>query len=377
MSGGQDQPAADDHAGAVFVGDEIGIGRLWRGQGHEPAAERVGPRLRVGNVSPGRSRRTRAMATTDFSFRAMTSTSVFSIAAAASKPEGGSWAERSGNAHAESEDCELCDAVHSPSPRGRGGSTEARPRDRSCGAFVIVIHHSSSSFITHHSSFSQSLRRQPAFGVERGHAAAAGGGDGLAIVVVGHVAGGENALHAGIRPGGRGPLDDTSSRSAPVCLSGMPYWACGRWPGRRRSRLSPSRARRRCFARRTPVTPSLSLPSTSASVRFQRISIFGLASARCGHDLRRPQLVAAMDQIDRAGELGQVVGLFDGRIAAADDGQRLVAESRQRPVANGARADAAVLELLLGGQAEIVRPGAGGHDHGVRLVGRCRRRRSA
>ena len=119
---------------------------------------------------------------------------------------------------------------------------------------------------------------------------------------------------------------------------------------------------------RTPVTPSLSLPNTSARVRFQRISIFGLPSARCDHDLRRPQLVAAVDQVDRAGELAEIVGLFDGRIAAADDGQRLVAEPRQGPVADGTGADAAILVLLFGGQAEVVRPGAGGHDHRVRLV---------
>ena len=40
------------------------------------------------------------------------------------------------------------------------------------------------------------LMGEPAFGVERGHAAAAGGGDGLAIIVVGHVAGGEHAFDA-------------------------------------------------------------------------------------------------------------------------------------------------------------------------------------
>ena len=72
--------------------------------------------------------------------------------------------------------------------------------------------------------------------------------------------------------------------------------------------------------------------------------------------------------IDRAGELAEIVGLFDGRIAAADHDQRLVAEARQCPVADGTGADAAILVLLFRGQAEVVRPGAGGHDHGVRLV---------
>ena len=84
---------------------------------------------------------------------------------------------------------------------------------------------------------------------------------------------------------------------------------------------------------RTPVTPSLSLPNTSPSVRFQRISILGLPTARSDHDLRRPKFVAAVDQVDRAGELAEIVGLFDGRIAAADHGQRLVAEPRQGAVA--------------------------------------------
>ena len=41
-----------------------------------------------------------------------------------------------------------------------------------------------------------SLRREPAFGIEGGHAAGAGGGDGLAVVVVGYVAGGVHAFLA-------------------------------------------------------------------------------------------------------------------------------------------------------------------------------------
>ena len=123
------------------------------------------------------------------------------------------------------------------------------------------------------------------------------------------------------------------------------------------------------LAKRTPVTPSLSSPSTSPSVRFQRILILGFSSCPLRHDLRRTKLgFAAMDHVDRAGKLAQVVGLFDGRIAAADHHQRLVAEAGQRAVAYGARADAAILILLFRRQAEVVRPGAGGHDQRVRLV---------
>ena len=47
----------------------------------------------------------------------------------------------------------------------------------------------------------QTLRREPALGIERGHAAGAGGGDGLAVVVVGHVAGGEYAFDARVACG--------------------------------------------------------------------------------------------------------------------------------------------------------------------------------
>ena len=74
-----------------------------------------------------------------------------------------------------------------------------------------------------------------------------------------------------------------------------------------------------------------------------------------------------MDQIDAAGELGQIGRLFDGRVAAADDDQRLVAKARQGPVAHGAGAHAPVLIRLFRRQAQIIGPGAGGHDHGLGL----------
>ena len=81
--------------------------------------------------------------------------------------------------------------------------------------------------------------------------------------------------------------------------------------------------------------------------------------------LLSPQFVAAMDEVDLAGVLGQIGRLLDGRIAAADDHERLVAEARQRPVAHGAGGDAVVLVFLLRWDPEIVRPRAGGDDHGL------------
>ena len=44
------------------------------------------------------------------------------------------------------------------------------------------------------------------------------------------------------------------------------------------------------------------------------------------HDLAGPQLVAAVDDRDLVGELGEEGGLLDRRVAAADDGDLLAAE---------------------------------------------------
>jgi hypothetical protein len=52
------------------------------------------------------------------------------------------------------------------------------------------------------------------------------------------------------------------------------------------------------------------------------------------HDLAGAQLVAAVDDRDLVGELGEERGLLDRRVAAADDGDLLSAE--EEPVAGGA-----------------------------------------
>jgi len=63
-----------------------------------------------------------------------------------------------------------------------------------------------------------------------------------------------------------------------------------------------------------------------------------------GHHLRCAKLIATMNQIDRTGELGQVVSFLGGRVTATDDDQRLIAESRQRAIADGARRHTMILE---------------------------------
>ena len=123
--------------------------------------------------------------------------------------------------------------------------------------------------------------RQPALGVQGGHAAAAGGGDGLAIIVVGHVAGGKHALDAG---GGPRPAWSSGCISSSVSSS-LPFRKAvlGVWP----------------MARKKPVISSVQVGLADGAlqadaghavlvvaqhfgrrVRFQRISIFGLSMAR-------------------------------------------------------------------------------------------------
>src|SRR5215210_4765949 len=86
------------------------------------------------------------------------------------------------------------------------------------------------------------------------------------------------------------------------------------------------------------------------------------------HDLRRPQLVAAVDQRHLAGELSEEERLLDGGVAAADDRHLLATE--EEAVARRAGGDAVTEQVRLAGDAELLRGGAGGDDQGVAGVRR-------
>ena len=83
------------------------------------------------------------------------------------------------------------------------------------------------------------------------------------------------------------------------------------------------------------IPSTLSVPWISVTVWFQSNSIFGLANAPVLHDLAGAELVAAVDDRDLVGELGQEGRLLDRRVAAADDGDVLAAE--EEPIARGTR----------------------------------------
>ena len=91
------------------------------------------------------------------------------------------------------------------------------------------------------------------------------------------------------------------------------------------------------------------------------------------HDLLGAELVAAVDQHHAAADVGEVERFLDRGVAAADHHHVLALE--EEAVAGGAGRDPAPHVLLLRGQAEVLRGGAGGDDQRVAAVaGRCRPR---
>src|SRR5690349_16747132 len=81
------------------------------------------------------------------------------------------------------------------------------------------------------------------------------------------------------------------------------------------------------------------------------------------HDLRGPERIAAMEQMNLGCKAGQVRRLFEGRVAAADDRDLLVPE--EEPVTGRTRGDAAPTEsgLALEPEPQGRRPGR--RDDGI------------
>src|SRR5574344_1374175 len=75
------------------------------------------------------------------------------------------------------------------------------------------------------------------------------------------------------------------------------------------------------------------------------------------------ELVAAVDQGDRAGNVGQVQRLFYGRVAPTDHADGLVAV--EKAIAGGAARNTSAHEVLLRRQAQVLGRGAGGDDQRV------------
>jgi hypothetical protein len=98
-------------------------------------------------------------------------------------------------------------------------------------------------------------------------------------------------------------------------------------------------------------------------VAFQMTSILGLFQGSSHHDLGGPELVAAMDDGDLRGELGEEVGLLHRRVTSTHHDHFLVA--KEEPVAGGTGGDTSPREALFAGDVEPHGAGAGGDDHGL------------
>ena len=92
----------------------------------------------------------------------------------------------------------------------------------------------------------------------------------------------------------------------------------------------------------------------------------GMVVRPVDHDLRRPEAVAPVEQVDLGREAGQVGRLLERGVAAADDRDLAVLE--EEPVARRAGRHAAAAQPRLAVEAEPQRRRAGGDDHGLGAV---------
>ena len=96
--------------------------------------------------------------------------------------------------------------------------------------------------------------------------------------------------------------------------------------------------------------------------------MLGLLEQMLLQDLLGAQGVAAVHQGHLGGDVGEVQGLLDRGVAAAD--HRHLLPAIEEAVAGGAGGHAPPAELLLGGEPQIAGAGPGGNDQGVAGVDR-------
>src|SRR6478736_1127843 len=202
------------------------------------------------------------------------------------------------------------------------------------------------------------LGLEPALRVDRGPAAVAGRGHGLAVAVVVDVTRDEDPLDL------RAGLVADDQVALLVHLEPVPEHLGVRAVA---DRDEQALHRDVLLLVGHGVTKAQSLdlrPSEDLVDRQVRVDLdLRVRLGPLDHDLRRPERVPAMEEVDLRGEAGQVRRLLEGRVAAADDRDLLVSE--EEAIARGAGRHAAAAEASLAFEPEPQRGRARGDDDRV------------
>jgi hypothetical protein len=201
-----------------------------------------------------------------------------------------------------------------------------------------------------------------------------GGSNGLAILLVLHVASSEDPLHAsvgGVRLGHHVsrrrvqlelPTEELRRRRVPDGEEEASHLEILDLATHQVLDLDASQQR--------PATVPVRAAEGPDNHRVPDDLDLGVLEHHVLHDLGSPERAPAVDDVDAGAVLGQEAGLLHGGVAAAHDGERPVAEYRGRAVAHGAGGDAVVPVRVGPGEVEAPGDGSCGHDDGVGEHGR-------
>ncbi len=195
------------------------------------------------------------------------------------------------------------------------------------------------------------------FGLEGGHAAGAGGGDGLSVAAVLDVAAGEDAGDTGQNV----VLGLDVAVIVEVDLA-VEHFGVG----------LVADAEEEAGDGKDGLFAGLDVADVEAGDGFlfdaadflndcvgEELDL-GIGDGALEHDLAGAEALAAMEDVDLGGEAGEEERFFHGGVAAADDCDLVAGE--EEAVAGGAAGDAVADERLLTGQAEPAGAGSGSDD---------------
>src|ERR1700742_899022 len=200
------------------------------------------------------------------------------------------------------------------------------------------------------------------FYFEGGHAAGAGGGDGLAVAAILNVSAGVDALKLHALAG-----DEDVVLALDVAVGVEIELAFEHLGVGLVADAEEDEADGEC-----PALVGLLVVELEAADTFliDAVDLFDngvvkefdlrMSDGALEHDARRAEVFAAVDDRDLGGEAGEEESFLHGGVAAADDSDFHAAG--EEAVAGGAGADAVADECLLGGKAEPARGGAGSDD---------------